>query len=711
MNIKKYFLGNPIKYGSSTLTPTNPIQHSTLRNNSVFNPQVSNNPNIEVFKKLVLQDLDGLKLKKASDPIHLKKGMQSLKKRKDIVIRPADKGGGVVVLSKEQYNTELLRQLEDTETYTKLLGNPTSKYKEQLKQLIHLGVKGDILNKKESVFLLPEVCRIPIIYIIPKIHKDKVNPPGRPIVNGIDSLTARMGQYLDQFLQPVIQQTKAYLRDTKHVLQLLEEVPVVEGQTWIATADVSSLYTIVKHHQACSATKWLLRNYTMLICKQRKFLIKCLEFCLKSNYFWYNQSYYNQRTGIAMGAKFAPSVANAFMAQWEESVIYSNTPTQLVFYKRYIDDVLMVWKGTKETFENFCAELNINDQNINLVFNISDKSVNFLDLDITISTNKLITKTHFKSVDSNSYLSLNSCHHKSWLLNIPKGQLVRIKRNCTNNTDFLTQAEFIGARFKNKGYSDNFIDEQIQSVAGLDRNTMLQGNIKKQRDMMAPAIILDYNIQHKDVEKLIKRHWHILKEDRHLKSILPEKPNIVYKRAPTIKDILVKNVVDPPPKSGYTFFNTKGFVPCKYCYACKHSKGPQKKRTEFISTHTNECHIINDFISCHTEGVVYVLQCSCNLQYVGRTKRALMVRIKEHVVNIENGFPKHNVSRHFAEKHNKDPKQLMFWGIDKFNKPWRGAHLVRTISQKESQWIHSLNTLVPNGLNVEFDVNCFLSNF
>lgn len=44
-----------------------------------------------------------------------------------------------------------------------------------------------------------------------------------------------------------------------------------------------------------------------------------------------------------MGAKFAPSVANAFMSQWEESVIYSNIPTELTFYKRYIDDVLIVW--------------------------------------------------------------------------------------------------------------------------------------------------------------------------------------------------------------------------------------------------------------------------------------------------------------------------------------------------------------------------------
>ena len=78
------------------------------------------------------------------DPIQIRKGIHSLKKCKDIVIRPADKGGGVVVQSKEQYNSELLRQLEDVETYTKLSGNPTSKYKEQLKQLIRLGVKRDI---------------------------------------------------------------------------------------------------------------------------------------------------------------------------------------------------------------------------------------------------------------------------------------------------------------------------------------------------------------------------------------------------------------------------------------------------------------------------------------------------------------------------------------------------------------------------------------
>lgn len=67
-----------------------------------------------------------------------------------------------------------------------------------------------------------------------------------------------------------MQQTKAYLKDTKHVLQLLETIPVLDGQTILATAVVSSLMmlsSIVQHHQACEATKWLLRKHSLLICK------------------------------------------------------------------------------------------------------------------------------------------------------------------------------------------------------------------------------------------------------------------------------------------------------------------------------------------------------------------------------------------------------------------------------------------------------------
>lgn len=74
----------------------------------------------------------------------------------------------------------------------------------------------------------PYTCRIPVIYILPKVHKNKENPTGSPIVNGIDSVGARLGEYLDFFLQPVVRETKVYLKYTKHLIQILEEITFEE---------------------------------------------------------------------------------------------------------------------------------------------------------------------------------------------------------------------------------------------------------------------------------------------------------------------------------------------------------------------------------------------------------------------------------------------------------------------------------------------------
>lgn len=136
----------------------------------------------------------------------------------------------------------------------------------------------------------------------------------------------------------------------------------------------------------------------------------------------------------------------------------------------------------------------------------------------------------------------------------------------------------IGERFKAKGYDDQWINNQIAHVNLMDRKTMIEEHPKKSFQQEVPSIILDFNTQFKDVARVIQKHWHILKNDKDLKGILPEKPNIVYKRAPTIRDLIVKSVIDPPPVPTYTFFSGKGFYPCRNCYACRHAKKFQGKR-------------------------------------------------------------------------------------------------------------------------------------
>lgn len=65
---------------------------------------------------MILKDLEDLKIKKTYDPGDIKSGIKKLEARKEIVIRQADKGGAIVIQSKDAYKEELNRQPSDKDT-------------------------------------------------------------------------------------------------------------------------------------------------------------------------------------------------------------------------------------------------------------------------------------------------------------------------------------------------------------------------------------------------------------------------------------------------------------------------------------------------------------------------------------------------------------------------------------------------------------------
>lgn len=101
-------------------------------------------------------------------------------------------------------------------------------------------------QKKEVLYFDPLMCQTPIIYLLPKIHKDAFFPPGRPIVNGNESVSTCLGQYIDLFLKPLVVETRAYLRDSKHMIQNIETLNC-SSNSILVMADVGSLYTIIGH--------------------------------------------------------------------------------------------------------------------------------------------------------------------------------------------------------------------------------------------------------------------------------------------------------------------------------------------------------------------------------------------------------------------------------------------------------------------------------
>lgn len=178
--------------------------------------------------------------------------------------------------------------------------------------------------------------------------------------------------------------------------------------------------------------------------------------------------------------------------------------------------------------------------------------------------------------------------------------------------------------------------------------------------------------------------------------LLPPRPLFIYKKAPSLRDRLAPGVVDPPIQSENRLFSfLSGFYACGRCTACRHSKCNNKKNVKvFRATSTGKEYKIDQLITFTTVGVVYMLQCECGLQNIGRTSRPLHVRLGEHVNNIKKGLKTHNVSKHFKLVHGQNPRGLSFWGIERVNKHWRGGNSLR---RRESHWIHETKVLTPGG--------------
>ena len=96
--------------------------------------------------------------------------------------------------------------------------------------------------------------------MLPKIHKNTLPPPGRPIVSAIGSPTEKISALIDHFLQPLLPCILSFIKDTTHFLQILDNLPAIPEQALLATLDVSSLYTNIPLSEAKTAIEKVLKE-------------------------------------------------------------------------------------------------------------------------------------------------------------------------------------------------------------------------------------------------------------------------------------------------------------------------------------------------------------------------------------------------------------------------------------------------------------------
>lgn len=193
---------------------------------------------------------------------------------------------------------------------------------------------------------------------------------------------------------------------------------------------------------------------------------------------------------------------------------------------------MIIWAGSPESFFEFLRKISANPFNISFSESFSYREINFLDLTIFREGDRLCTRTYFKEVDRNGYITLNSCHHPRWLGVIPKSQMLRIRRNCSKEDDYNFQANIILERFHAKGYKLEDLKRTKKIVGEMDRKDLFKPKVKKENDY-GIAFMTGFNRQYRDFEK-IKEHWPLLLEDGDLKKILPTQPKFIYTKPPML---------------------------------------------------------------------------------------------------------------------------------------------------------------------------------
>ena len=142
----------------------------------------------------------------------------------------------------------------------------------------------------------------------------------RPIVAGPSCHRHRLSNLLDILLRPYTKHVTSYLRDTADFLNNLPTT--LPTNTILASFDTESLYSNIPHDLGIEAVNYWIDKYpdTRHSRFSKDFILDGMKLILENNILCFNDSYFKQEKGTAMGTKFAPVYATLTIGYLEEKL-------------------------------------------------------------------------------------------------------------------------------------------------------------------------------------------------------------------------------------------------------------------------------------------------------------------------------------------------------------------------------------------------------
>ena len=143
-----------------------------------------------------------------------------------------------------------------------------------------------IIDKATKDFLLPPKNTFtPLFYSLPKIHKAGCRL--HSIVFGCDGPTDNISAYITHFIQSLTSNLPSHIKDTRHILNLIEKHPPLPPNALLVT-DPRSLHTNIPHEEGIAAMIYFMEDYKHLLstnCPLPHIVLIILNFILKHSSF------------------------------------------------------------------------------------------------------------------------------------------------------------------------------------------------------------------------------------------------------------------------------------------------------------------------------------------------------------------------------------------------------------------------------------------
>lgn len=397
---------------------------------------------------------------------------------KKYIVTNTDKNLGIAVSERTWIEEKCLELLSDRENYTPIHRIMMQQYcdKQCTDMEFIAAIADDFLPGNQiGKFLRSKITpkgsehAVPVFYGIPKIHKLPVKM--RPIVPCHSAIQNPAGKYVAKKLKPIVESAPTVLHSSKDLAIKLSKVKLDPSrQYFIVTGDVVAFYPNIPMQKCMDIATHVFEEFYWggkatgeQQLRETEIFIRCLLVATKNLILRYQDTYYLQAKGLAMGVSHAPTLSQAFGAWFERLAGLPGHPL-IPFYGRFIDDCLAIVYADSEASAINIASTTVQFDGCKIEWNASPSFQHFLDMTIYRDENGRLQHMPYRKLGSHmERIPWISAHPLTVRRGAFIGEMSRLAMLSSLYTHYFDAIKGLVAIYVKRGYPQDIVSAWVKS--------------------------------------------------------------------------------------------------------------------------------------------------------------------------------------------------------------------------------------------------------